>query len=109
MGPNIYEADLDAATLTGDAQGLACALRKLEIYQRGWFGRVFLPGRQTPEPSLLRTHPATEERVRRLLALEASHPHYLEPSQFVPNSLLVHGSLPRVLRSPRWHLHGIWY
>ncbi|WP_084211633.1 zinc metalloprotease HtpX [Geoalkalibacter subterraneus] len=65
-----YDADLFAAALTGDPAGLASALVKLERSQRSLWRRVLLPGYHIPEPSLLRTHPPTEERVRRLLELE---------------------------------------
>ncbi len=62
------DADLTAVVLTGNPEALASALRKLERVERGWRRLVF-PGRSTPEPSWLRTHPPTEERVSRLLAL----------------------------------------
>lgn len=68
-----YGADLNAALLTGDPHGLASALRKIEQRQGAFFERVFLPGRRLPEPSLLRTHPPSEERIRRLLALTLRH------------------------------------
>ena len=65
-----YDADLDAVQLTGDPRGLAYALAKLENLSASFMERVFLPGRRMPEPSLFRTHPSTEERIRRLLELE---------------------------------------
>lgn len=61
-----YSADIEAVSLTGDAYGLASALEKIEYYQGGWIERILLPGRKLPDPSLLRTHPQTEERVRRI-------------------------------------------
>lgn len=64
-----FEADLGAAALTGDPHGLASALAKLERDPRGRLGRILLPRRGRTEPSMLRTHPATEARIRRLLAL----------------------------------------
>jgi heat shock protein HtpX len=66
-----FDADLGAAMLTGDPEGLAVALRKLERAQgRMWEG-ILLPGSRIPDPSILRTHPRTEDRVARLMALKA--------------------------------------
>ena len=65
-----FDADLGAAILTGDPDGLASALIKLEKAQRrGWEGMV-LPGGRIPDPSVLRSHPRTEDRVARLSALK---------------------------------------
>lgn len=67
-----YDADLGAVMLTGDPDGLASALIKLEKVQgRNWEGMV-LPGGRDPNPSILRTHPRTEDRVERLMALKAT-------------------------------------
>lgn len=64
-----FDADLEAVALTGDPAGLASALSKLERQQQGvWY---FLTGRgRRDTPSLLRTHPATEERIERLRSLQ---------------------------------------
>ncbi|MCB1386090.1 MAG: M48 family metalloprotease [Nitratireductor sp.] len=65
-----YDADLGAVLLTGDPNGLASALVKLENAQkRHWEGMV-LPGGRVPNPSLLRTHPRTGDRIARLMALK---------------------------------------
>ncbi|MEZ5792585.1 MAG: zinc metalloprotease HtpX [Nitratireductor sp.] len=65
-----YEADLGAVLLTGDPDGLASALLKLEKAQgRPWEGMV-LPGGRVPNPSILRTHPLTSERIARINALK---------------------------------------
>lgn len=65
-----FDADLGAAMLTGDPDGLSSALWKLERYQiRQWEG-MMLPGGRMPAPSILRSHPKTEERVARLSALK---------------------------------------
>lgn len=103
-----YDADLNAVGLTGDAEGLARALVKIE--QRGGhlLERILLPGRRVPEPSLLRTHPPSEERVRRLRSLEG-------PRQ-VRAPLQVRGiELPQlpenrfVERPPHWRITGLWH
>ena len=64
-----YDADPGAVELTGDAEGLALALLKLERKVGRFWEEMFLPGRQFSEPSLLRTHPPTENRFRRLREL----------------------------------------
>lgn len=64
-----FDADLGAARLTGDPAALASALARIEAVARGWRGWL-LPGWGNPEPSWLRTHPPTAERIRRLLTLE---------------------------------------
>jgi heat shock protein HtpX len=100
-----FQADLDAAELTGDPAGLASALQTLESAQAsGMWERILLPGRRLPDPSLLRTHPRTEERVRRLLDLEQDprlplpgHWEFEPPGHFPP---------PRL---PRWRWSGLWH
>jgi heat shock protein HtpX len=101
-----YDADLDAAGLTGDPRGLASALDKLERYEGGLLETLFLPGRRIPHPSLLRTHPDTRERIRRLLALEGrpvAPELHREPVLILPSRLGAPG------RVPHWHLSGLWY
>lgn len=67
-----YDADLEGASLTGDPASLVTALAKLESYQgRFWEDMTLpIPGRRIPQPSLLRSHPSTEERIARLQALQ---------------------------------------
>jgi heat shock protein HtpX len=64
-----YDADLAAAALTGDPEGLASALEQLERTEGRLWERVMVPRRRAPDPLLLRTHPATAERARRLREL----------------------------------------
>lgn len=63
-----FDADLGAAMLTGDPDGLASALVKLERAQGRMWESLVLPGGRNPAPSVLRTHPPTGERVARLAA-----------------------------------------
>lgn len=67
-----FDADRGAVELTQDPGGLASALLKLERRVGRFWEDMFLPGRRIPEPSLLRTHPPTEERVMRLKSLEGA-------------------------------------
>lgn len=64
-----FEADLGAARLTGDPGGLALALERLEFYQGSLFERMITPGHRLPRTTIFRTHPKTEDRVERLLAM----------------------------------------
>lgn len=97
-----FDADRMAVELTGDPHALASALAKIERVSRSWRAWL-LPGWGNPEPSWLRTHPATADRIARLLAL-APEPSlslsfqtdYLEPSSFAP------------MRQPRRGLSGLW-
>jgi heat shock protein HtpX len=67
-----YLADMEAAALLGTAHPLAAALVKIERRNR-LLQRRFLrwPLAAPPKDSLLRTHPPTRERVRRLMAMQA--------------------------------------
>ena len=100
-----FDADLDAAALTGDPQGLASALAKLERLQGRFWEEILFPGRRMPEPSLLRTHPPTEERIRRLLSLYEAEPVAPLP----PSRLQLPGHLPPVAPRPRFRRYGFWY
>ena len=105
-----FDADLEAAKLTGDPAGLASALAKLEYYQHGFLERIFLPGRHLPDPSLLRTHPTTKERIDRLRALkpEPYGPTHTPLFPSTDRSPFI-GHVPQVIRVPRWRLGGLWY
>jgi heat shock protein HtpX len=101
-----YAADLGAAELTGDPMGLASALNKLEWGHQGLLGRLFHPLPRIPDPSILRSHPPTTERVRRLIQLAEQQ---TSPPQVLPDAYdLTHLQAPRPYR-PRWHRNGMWY
>jgi len=99
-----YDADASAAHLTGDPEGIARALQKMEAQQRRHWETVLGRSGTSKEPSLLRTHPDTEERVRRLgeLAVPTDEtlpdiPDDLEPPE------------GPVRRKPARKIHGFRY
>jgi len=101
-----FDADLTAAQLTEDPQGMASALVKLERIERGFLRRIFLPGQGLPEPSWLRTHPTTRERVQRLLDLQRSlHVPWSGGYSFEPPEF----PHVRVRQRPRGGWWGYWY
>ena len=106
-----YDADLSAATLTGNPRGLANALAKMERLRGSWLERLLLSGRRLPEPSVFRTHPDTADRIRRLLELESGRRPDREWfggdwGRYYPN-----GSLPQVIpgRGLRWRVSSLSY
>ncbi len=108
-----FDADLDAAHLTGDPEGIATALARIDGLQRGpWEGPFFsgrFPSRRAPPvPSLLRTHPHTEERVRRLMELGAGRRPAARAFPGLDRTPLPLG-VPRAVRRPRYRLGGYWY
>jgi heat shock protein HtpX len=100
-----HDADLSAAALTGDPEGLATALGKIEARTAGMFERIFFPSRRNPQPSVLRTHPDTDERVARLLELPR------DPSKWLDLDWRATAISPgrRPVRRPRWRPGGFWY
>ncbi len=102
-----FDADLDAATLTGDPRSLASALGKLEQYHGRMLERVLLPGRKEPAPSQLRTHPPTEQRVQRLLALEGDATPAMALAELSPQEVMPLSVPTR--SAPRWHLSLLWH
>jgi len=104
-----FDADLNAARLTGDPDGLASALGKIEQLQGGWLERVLMPGRRVPVPSVLRTHPETGERIARLMALKpevtGSGVAAQDGAGFDRHSAFGEP----VIREPRRHISGLWH
>lgn len=62
-----FDADLSAIEFTGDPLGLAAALDKIERHQRRHAAAMLFPGNVIP--TVLRSHPSTEERIDRLRRL----------------------------------------
>lgn len=101
-----YDADLDAAALTGDPAGLASALGKLEGFHARLWERILMPGRRIPEPSLLRSHPPMADRIDRLMSLRGRRTAADFPDETFGDAFGTH--LP-VRRRPRWRLTGLWH
>jgi heat shock protein HtpX len=64
-----FSADLNAVELTDDPEALAAALQKID-YQQKKLLSYFIPLPKQNDNSIFKTHPATAERVQRLLSLK---------------------------------------
>ncbi len=104
-----FDADLEAAQLTGDPLGLAAALRRLEETTGRMWEDVMLPapGRRVAYPSLFRSHPSTEERVRRLIDISATPG--LPPMAFADRPLISLVGFGPVGMRPRIRFPGIYF
>jgi heat shock protein HtpX len=102
-----YDADLDAAGLTGDPEGLASALATLERKQGSLWEGLFLPGSRLPDPSLLRSHPKNSDRIARLLSLRGE----ARPAISLPaDRASAPSTVPRIPAPHiRWGRLGLWY
>jgi heat shock protein HtpX len=103
-----FHADLEAARLTSDPGGLAAALAKLERYQGGWLEQVLMPGRRNPDPSLLRTHPRTEERIERLLQLAPEPARTFQRFTAPAYRIVLPPQFRQIQRVPRRGWWGVW-
>lgn len=105
-----YDADREAAGLTGDPAGLASALGALERYQGRFWEDLMLPvpARRIPHPSLLRSHPETADRIARLKALEA-RPSRLRPIEIKGAPIFSPADHGPAGRDPRHRMLGLWY
>ena len=109
-----FNADHGAAELTGDAHGLASALKKLDRMaqnQGGVLGKIMRPGMKRQQPAMLRTHPPTEDRIAALMEiaqeLESRRPL---PDEVLPSDRrIVPVDRPRVRQKPRYRIvSGLW-
>lgn len=105
-------ADVGAVSLAGDPQGLASALQKLELRDVGLFERIFMQGHYQSEPSLLRSHPAIQERIKRLSELMELSPEVVNQAIVAApaEDIYIVSHIPIVNRRPRRHyLKGLWH
>jgi len=64
-----FDADLEGAALSGDPEGLAAALETLDRLEGSLWERGLAQRKTLPDPLLVRTHPTSAERARRLREL----------------------------------------
>ncbi len=107
-----FDADYGAAMLTGDPDGLSSALHKLEYAHRRRLEAMMLPAGRMAEPSMLRSHPPTEERVTRLQALKQTM-HWPTPlgapapaARTIP-AQRAHAPVPQIPRAGRLERRGL--
>lgn len=113
-----FEADRTAVALTGDAQALASALRRVDTYTGHLWEDLMLPvpARRVPYPSLLRSHPEAELRIRQLTTAPEASPHARSggppvhaPLVIVEEPMLsLVGYGPGTMR-PRYRWPGLWF
>jgi len=106
-----YNADLGSAMIIGDARPLISALQKVEYYNHSYMASLFMPFRKISEPSLLRTHPMTEERIRRLKEFHQTtefETNYRKPVNYA-HDLSDKPIEGKKVESPRRRYTGFWY
>jgi len=101
------DADRQAVLLTGDPEGLAMALSKLEAFETPIFDILFHRGHRKSIPSIFKTHPDTQERINLLLSLKKPTERALKYSNDDRFAIPVH--YQKLIRNPRWHFRGLWY
>lgn len=104
-----FDADFEAAALTGDPTGLAGALNNLDRHTgHFWEDLMFpVPARRVPQPSLLRSHPTTEDRIARLMALQGQPT--LEPIVIAEEPMVSLVGFGPIAMRPRYRWPGLWF
>lgn len=104
-----YDADLEGAQLTGDPLGLAAALRRVEDHSGRFWEDVMLPspGRRVVYPSVLRSHPDTDDRIKRLVEISAKP--MLPPLVFADRPLISLVGFGPISMRPRVRFPGVWF
>ncbi|HEX9844546.1 MAG TPA: Zn-dependent protease, partial [bacterium] len=64
------------------------------------------PGYRNRQPSLLRTHPNSEERIDRLRSLAPAGQAFASETPVQP---FLPGHWPPLVARPRQRWHGLWY
>jgi heat shock protein HtpX len=100
-----YDADAAAVALTGDPEGLARALVMLDDSAGRIWERILVGRSGRPDPMLLRTHPSTEQRLRRLRDMRVEQErHHVESRPLAPVGY------PAVTHGPRLRRTGVrWF
>jgi len=105
-----YEADLGSAMLLGTATPLASALTKIEQFEHRFFYSLLPSIRKIPEPSLLRTHPSNEDRIKRLMEVQEKIEHEpLKHDADVLSGKRPHHHITSKSSKPKRHFNGFWY
>ncbi|HQI01589.1 MAG TPA: zinc metalloprotease HtpX [Deltaproteobacteria bacterium] len=101
-----FDADLSAVKLTGDPEGLASALQKMDNFEKNLLDIFILPGRKNPHPSVLRTHPYTAKRIERIMK---AGPHADRTFPGHNGGIVLPDHIPEIRRMPRSHWLRPWH
>lgn len=104
-----FAADRTAVHLTGDPEGLASALSRLEDSAGSPLEELLypVPARRVPQPSLLRVHPPRNHRIARLL--EQGEPPGVDPIVVVEQPMVTLAGFGPIEMRPRYRWPGLWF